>query len=88
VLFDAGQAVGAGAFAEHHAALPRPTLWERDRRSAENDSSADLFAQILEQRGVAVHARPDVPAPMSSLPTTAVGKVDKKAVIALLNPAC
>jgi len=36
----------------------------------------------LEQRGVAVHARLDVLVPMSTLPTTAVGKVDKKAIVA------
>ena len=34
----------------------------------------------LDQRGVAHHARPDVLNPMTSLPTTAVGKVDKKAI--------
>ncbi|WP_372448181.1 (2,3-dihydroxybenzoyl)adenylate synthase [[Mycobacterium] fortunisiensis] len=45
---------------------------------------ADLH-QHLEQRGVAAHARPDVLVPMPSLPTTAVGKIDKKAIIAALT---
>jgi mycobactin salicyl-AMP ligase len=34
----------------------------------------------LAKRGVAAHARPDALIQMSSLPTTAVGKVDKKAI--------
>ncbi len=34
----------------------------------------------LDERGVAAHARPDVLAQMTTLPTTAVGKVDKKAI--------
>ena len=34
----------------------------------------------LDQRGVASHARPDVLTAMASLPTTPVGKIDKKAI--------
>jgi non-ribosomal peptide synthetase component E (peptide arylation enzyme) len=34
----------------------------------------------LDERGVAAHVRPDVLAPMTSLPTTAVGKVDKRSI--------
>jgi len=34
----------------------------------------------LDQRGVATHTRPDVLVEMTALPTTAVGKVDKKAI--------
>ena len=34
----------------------------------------------LDQRGVARHARPDVLNEMTALPTTPVGKVDKKAI--------
>jgi mycobactin salicyl-AMP ligase len=33
---------------------------------------------------VATHSRPDVLIAMSSLPTTAVGKIDKKAIVAQL----
>ena len=47
-------------------------------------SLADLNAH-LDARGVAVHARPDTIAPMPTLPTTAVGKVDKRAVVAQLS---
>lgn len=34
----------------------------------------------LDQRGVATHVRPDGLTEMTALPTTAVGKVDKKAI--------
>jgi mycobactin salicyl-AMP ligase len=34
----------------------------------------------LDQRGVAAHARPDMLVAMASLPTTPIGKVDKKAI--------
>lgn len=38
----------------------------------------------LDTRGVAVHCRPDMVAPMPALPTTAVGKVDKRTIVAQL----
>lgn len=38
----------------------------------------------LGQRGVAAHSRPDVLVSMSGLPTTAVGKIDKKAIVRIL----
>ncbi len=34
----------------------------------------------LDERGVAAHARPDVLVAMTSLPTTPIGKIDKKAI--------
>jgi mycobactin salicyl-AMP ligase len=40
----------------------------------------------LDQRGVAAHARPDMLVPMSALPTTPVGKVDKKAIVEQVRP--
>jgi mycobactin salicyl-AMP ligase len=39
----------------------------------------------LDERGVAAHSRPDVLAPMSALPTTAIGKVDKRAIVRQIN---
>ncbi len=39
--------------------------------------------RYLDQRGVAVHARPDVLVPLAALPTTAVGKIDKSAIARL-----
>jgi mycobactin salicyl-AMP ligase len=44
---------------------------------------AELNA-YLDERGVAAHSRPDALVPMPSLPTTAVGKIDKKAIAAHL----
>jgi mycobactin salicyl-AMP ligase len=40
---------------------------------------------FLDDRGASKHARPDVLVPMPSLPTTAVGKVDKKRVVAAIR---
>ncbi|WP_159234846.1 (2,3-dihydroxybenzoyl)adenylate synthase [Mycolicibacterium vanbaalenii] len=40
---------------------------------------------FLDERGASTHARPDVLVPMTSLPTTAVGKVDKKKVVAQIT---
>ncbi|BBY30728.1 (2,3-dihydroxybenzoyl)adenylate synthase [Mycolicibacterium sediminis] len=40
---------------------------------------------FLDERGASTHARPDVLVPMPSLPMTAVGKVDKKKVIAAVS---
>jgi mycobactin salicyl-AMP ligase len=47
-------------------------------------SLADLN-QFLDERGVSAHCRPDVLAPVPTLPKTAVGKVDKKKVVAALT---
>jgi mycobactin salicyl-AMP ligase len=40
--------------------------------------------QFLDERGVSAHSRPDVLAAMPALPKTAVGKVDKKKLVAQL----
>lgn len=45
---------------------------------------AELNAH-LDARGVALHSRPDVIATMPALPTTAVGKIDKRSIIAQLQ---
>lgn len=42
---------------------------------------ADLNG-FLDERGASAHARPDVLVPMPSLPMTAVGKVDKRSLVA------
>ena len=47
-------------------------------------SLAELHAH-LEKRGVGSHARPDMLVPLPALPTTAVGKIDKKAILAQLT---
>jgi mycobactin salicyl-AMP ligase len=42
-------------------------------------SLAELNAH-LDERGVATHARPDMLVAMAALPTTPIGKIDKKAI--------
>lgn len=49
-------------------------------------SLAELNA-FLDERGASKHARPDTLVPMPSLPSTAVGKVDKKKLVATLTSA-
>ena len=41
--------------------------------------------EFLDERGASAHARPDVLVAMPSLPTTAVGKVDKKTLVAAIT---
>ncbi|SER37024.1 mycobactin salicyl-AMP ligase [Mycobacterium sp. 88mf] len=41
--------------------------------------------EFLDERGASAHARPDVLVPMSTLPATAVGKVDKKKLATSLS---
>ncbi|MCG5432536.1 AMP-binding protein [Mycobacterium sp. MYCO198283] len=43
--------------------------------------------RYLDARGASTHARPDLVVPLPLLPTTAVGKVDKKALVARLRGA-
>lgn len=40
---------------------------------------------FLDERGMGAHARPDMLVPMPILPTTVVGKVDKKAIVKQLT---
>ena len=64
-------------------ALPDPYLGEKICAAvvfAGGPLTLTELNDYLDQRGVAKHARPDVLAAMTSLPTTAVGKVDKKAI--------
>jgi mycobactin salicyl-AMP ligase len=86
VLFDVGQAVSASALTEHEA----PAGGDVDEKicaTAIFGGSPLTLAELnghLDERGVAAHSRPDVLAPMSTLPTTAVGNVDKKAIVKVL----
>jgi mycobactin salicyl-AMP ligase len=63
--------------------LPDPYLGEKICAAVvftgEPISLAELNA-YLDQRGVAAHARPDVLVAMATLPTTPIGKIDKKAI--------
>ncbi|BBZ51901.1 AMP-binding protein [Mycobacterium heidelbergense] len=64
-------------------ALPDPYLGEKICAAVvfvgEPIGLAELNAH-LDRRGVAAHARPDVLVAMAALPTTPIGKVDKKAI--------
>jgi mycobactin salicyl-AMP ligase len=100
VIHRGGETVAAADLEEHlrahpaissaaAVALPDPYLGEKI-------CAAVVFADVpvtltdvnsyLAQRGLATHARPDVLAAMASLPTTPVGKIDKKAIIRQLQP--
>jgi mycobactin salicyl-AMP ligase len=63
--------------------LPDPYLGEKICAAVvftgEPVSLAELNA-YLDQRGVAAHARPDMLVAMAALPTTPIGKIDKKAI--------
>jgi mycobactin salicyl-AMP ligase len=63
--------------------LPDPYLGEKICAAVvftgEPVSLAELYA-YLDQRGVAAHARPDMLVAMATLPTTPIGKIDKKAI--------
>jgi mycobactin salicyl-AMP ligase len=94
VIVRAGENVTALDLEEH--LLTHPSIWAAaavplpDEYLGEKICAAVVFSgppvtlpelnSYLDGRGVAAHSRPDVVVPMEGLPTTAVGKVDKKAI--------
>ena len=69
-------------------ALPDPYLGEKICAAVVFSGSPMTLTELnayLDQRGVARHARPDVLSAMTSLPTTPVGKIDKKAIVRQLH---
>ncbi len=75
-------------FAAAAVALPDEYLGEQICAAVVFTSAPITLAELntfLDQRGVSAHTRPDRLAAMSTLPKTAVGKVDKKQVIAALT---
>lgn len=69
-------------------ALPDEYLGEKVCAAVVFGEPAATLAELneyLDNRGVATHARPDMLVAMPSLPTTAVGKVDKRAIAAQLD---
>jgi mycobactin salicyl-AMP ligase len=69
-------------------ALPDPYLGEKICAAIVFAGSPVTLTELnayLDQRGVARHARPDVLSAMTSLPTTPVGKIDKKAIVRQLH---
>jgi mycobactin salicyl-AMP ligase len=95
VIVRSGENVSALDLEEH--LLTHPSIWAAaavplpDEYLGEKICAAVVFSgspvslselnEYLDGRGVAVHARLDMLVPMSTLPTTAVGKVDKKAIV-------
>jgi mycobactin salicyl-AMP ligase len=64
-------------------ALPDPYLGEKICAAVVFAGNPVTLAELntyLDQRGVARHARPDVLSVLTALPTTPVGKIDKKAI--------
>ena len=99
VIHRGGETVSASDLEEHlfahpaiyaaaAVALPDDYLGEKICAAVVFSGPAITLAelnQFLDERGVSSHSRPDVLAPMPTLPKTAVGKVDKKTVVAQLS---
>ncbi|MCA2242331.1 AMP-binding protein [Mycobacterium sp. WUMAC-067] len=70
-------------FSAAAVALPDPYLGEKICAAVVFKGQELSLAELngyLDERGVAAHARPDVLVPMTALPTTPIGKIDKKAI--------
>jgi mycobactin salicyl-AMP ligase len=94
VIHRGGETIPAAELEEHlrthpaissaaAVALPDPYLGEKICAAVVFSGSPVTLTELntyLDQRGVARHARPDVLSAMASLPTTPVGKIDKKAI--------
>lgn len=101
VIHRGGETVAAADLEEHllthpaissaaAVALGDPYLGEKICAAVVFASAPISLAELnryLDERGVAAHTRPDVLVPMPALPTTAVGKVDKKAISRRLSEA-
>lgn len=75
-------------FAAAAVALPDDYLGEKIGAAVVFKGAPISLVQLnefLDQRGASAHARPDVLVPISTLPATAVGKVDKKKLIAAIT---
>src|ERR1700761_2307677 len=94
VIHRGGETIPAADLEEHlrtHPAVssasgergPHPYLGEKICAAVVFSGSPLTLTELnayLDHRGVARHARPDVLSAMTSLPTTPVGKIDKKAI--------
>ena len=99
VIHRGGETVSAADLEEHlrthpaissaaAVALPDPYLGEKICAAvvfAGNPVTLTELNAYLDQRGLARHARPDALTAMASLPTTPVGKIDKKAIVRQLQ---
>ncbi|CAJ1581693.1 (2,3-dihydroxybenzoyl)adenylate synthase [[Mycobacterium] wendilense] len=98
VIHRGGETVSASDLEEHlhthpavaaaaAVALPDEYLGEKICAAVVFKGAPITLAELngfLDERGVSAHTKPDLLAPMPSLPKTAVGKVDKKQIIAAL----
>jgi mycobactin salicyl-AMP ligase len=94
VIVRGGETISAAEIEEHllsHAAissaaalpLPDPYLGEKICAAVVFAGNPVALAELndyLDRRGVATHARPDVLVEVTALPTTPVGKIDKRAL--------
>jgi mycobactin salicyl-AMP ligase len=94
VIHRGGETIAAGDLEEHlrahpaissavAVALPDPYLGERVCAAVVFADAPVMLSELndyLDKRGVAKHARADMLIELPALPTTAVGKVDKKAI--------
>jgi mycobactin salicyl-AMP ligase len=99
VILRGGENVSALDLEEH--LLAHPSIWAAaavslpDNYLGETICAAVVFSgppvtlpelnSYLDERGVATHARPDLLVPMTTLPTTALGKVDKRSIVKQLS---
>ncbi|ORW97271.1 2,3-dihydroxybenzoate-AMP ligase [Mycobacterium sp. IEC1808] len=95
VICRAGETIAAAELEEHMlshpairsaaaVALPDPYLGEKICAAVVFDRDQLTLAELnahLDGRGVAAHARPDVLVALAALPTTPIGKIDKKAIV-------
>lgn len=99
VIHRGGETVSASDLEEHlfahpavyaaaAVALPDEYLGEKICAAVVFKGAPITLAELnefLDERGVSAHCRPDVLAPLPTLPKTAVGKVDKKKVVSQLT---
>lgn len=99
VIHRGGETVSASDLEEHLFAHPdiyaAAAVAMPDEYLGEKICAAVVFSgqpltlaelhSFLDSRGVSSHAKPDMLAPLPTLPKTAVGKVDKKQIIAMLR---
>ena len=99
VIHRGGETIAAGELEErlraHPAissaaavALPDPYLGEKICAAVVFEGTPITLKELndyLDERGVARHARPDMLTQMAALPTTPVGKIDKKAIVRQLQ---
>jgi mycobactin salicyl-AMP ligase len=73
----------SGIWSAAAVGLPDPYLGEKICAAVVFTGAPITLAELnayLDERGVAAHTRPDMLVPMAALPTTPIGKIDKRAI--------